>query len=183
MNNLAKENLDRLVCILLSGSEDENLNSLLPAINRWLRQFHLQDNRDAYEVFSETYKRAVDFLDSGRSISNIPAWFRTTAFNVVREWSRSSQREACEPYDFIERTRNASVDFIAAPLAVLDMLKIFNQLDRIDQRILELNASGLSWKEVADCLNHDEENSFTADSVAQRASRARRRLRSLYSSD
>jgi DNA-directed RNA polymerase specialized sigma24 family protein len=183
MSNLARENLDRLACSLLSGSEDENLNSLLPAINRWLRQFQLQNNRDAYEVFSETYKRAAEVLDAGRTIDNIPAWFRTTAFNVVREWSRSSRREACEPHDVIEKTRNASVDFIAAPLAVLDMLKIFNELDPVDQKILKLNASGLSWQEVADQLNHDEANRFTADSVAQRACRSRKKLREFYSPD
>jgi tetratricopeptide (TPR) repeat protein len=93
MDKLAKENRDRMTHIFPSGSEDENLQFLLRIINRRLKQLHLHNNRDAYEVFSATYKRAVDVLNSGQSISDIPTWFRTTAFIVIKEWSRSSQHK------------------------------------------------------------------------------------------
>jgi DNA-directed RNA polymerase specialized sigma24 family protein len=142
--------LDRAVKVMLSGDEPDNFPSILLAINRHLYQLKLQKVKTVAEVFIETYFRAVKKIEAGEPIANVQAWFRLTAFCVVREWSC---QDICEPEP--DPVDPAIACTLQSHLDVIAVVARFERLTPNEQKLLQLRAMGLTWEEVAERLIQD----------------------------
>jgi hypothetical protein len=191
-----QEKLHRAIQSMLSHQEETEFPPILRTIERRLKQYQLRDRVSPYEVFSEACDRAIKKCEKGEEIPNIPAWFSTTCFYIVSEKSREFRRTDSLIYTSLEtdsETDNAIENLIdsrlchstrSTPLDILAMLELYQQLSQLDQKILCLQATGLSWEEVADRLlqsgEQEGDRKQVAQSIAKRASRARKWLREQY---
>ena len=187
-----RQQLNRAIDLMLSNKEESGFPSILRTINRHLRQYKLQDRVSPYEVFNEACDRAFKKLEKGEKIPNIPPWFRTTCFNIIREWSRDTIRTDGVNCSYPRDDQNSEEEQEIGNynpnqmtnLDVLAMYEMYVQLSKLDQKVLYLSASGLSWEEIADRLIESGEQSgdrsHVSQALAKRASRSRKRLRQLY---
>ena len=187
-----RQQLNRAIDLMLSNKEESGFPSILRTINRHLRQYKLQDRFSPYEVFNEACDRAFKKLEKGEKIPNIPPWFRTTCFNIIREWHRETIRTDGVDYSHFRDDQDSGEEKEignynpnqTTNLDVLAMYEMYIQLPKLDQKVLYLSASGLSWEEIADRLIESGEQSgdrnHVSQALAQRASRSRKRLRQLY---
>lgn len=187
-----REKLHRAIEIMLSNREESKFPPILRTIERHLKQYQLRDRLSPYEIFNEACDRAIQKCEKGEEIPNIPAWFRTTCFYIVSERSREFKRtdSALQASIEVDHTLEELVDSQICntnrsnQLDILGMLEIYQQISSLDQRILYLQASGLSWEEVADRLiesgDFDGDRKQVGQAIAQRASRARKQLRKQY---
>jgi hypothetical protein len=188
----SRQQLNHSIQIMLSGKEESEFPPILRTINRHLRQYKLQDRFSPYEVFSEACDRAFKKFEKGEEIPNIPPWFRTTCFNITREWNRATIRtdgvNCFYPKDDQDSEREQEIRIYnpnqMTNLDLLAMYEVYAQLPELDRKVLCLHVSGMSWEEIADRLIESGEQSgdriHVAQALAQRASRSRKRLRSLY---
>jgi hypothetical protein len=184
-----REKLHRTIETMLSNREESRFPPILRTIERHLKQYQLRDRLSPYEIFNEACDRAIQKCEKGEEIPNIPAWFRTTCFYIVSEKSREFKRtdSAIQPLVEIDYTLEELVDSQlcnasrSTQLDILGMLEIYQQISPLEQRILYLQASGLSWEEVADQLiqtgDYEGDRKQVGQAIAQRASRARKYLR------
>ena len=178
-----RQRLNQAIRSMLSNQEESEFPPILRTIDRHLRQYRLCGRIDPYDVFNEAYTRALKKFEKGEEILLLPAWFRTTSFYIVCEWSRKHQRhdhvDSVDTEDFQERPHHCSVD----RLDLIAMQDAYGQLPSLDRKILLMHASGLTWEEVARRLIQSGEQSgalgHVTQSIAQRAHRARRRLRDI----
>jgi len=187
-----RERLNRSIQIMLSGREESEFPPILRTIKRHLRQYKLQDRFSPYEVFSEAYDRAFKKLEKGEEIPNIPPWLTRTCFNIIREWSRETIRtdgvNCFYPNDDQDSEREQEIRIYnpnqMTNLDLLAMYEVYAQLPELDRKVLCLHIAGMRWEEIADRLIESGEQSgdrsHVAQALAQRASRSRKRLRSLY---
>lgn len=177
---------------MLSGKEESGFPPILRTINSHLRRYKLQNRFSPYEVFNEACDRAFEKFKKGEEIPNIPPWFRTTCFNIIREWSRKAIRtdgvNCFYPRDDQDSEREQEIGIYnpnqMTNLDLLAMYELYEQLPELDRKVLCLHVAGISWEEIADQLIDSGEQSgdqvHVAQALAKRASRSRKRLRSLY---
>ena len=187
-----RQQLNHAIDLMLSNKEESGFPSILRTINRHLRQYKLQDRVSPYEVFNEACDRAFKKLEKGEKIPNIPPWFRTTCFNIIREWSRDTIRtdgvNHFYPGDDQDSEEEQEIGNYnpnqMTNLDVLAMYEMYVQLPELDRKVLYLSASGMGWEEITDRLiasgEQSGDRSHVAQALAQRASRSRKRLRQLY---
>lgn len=187
-----RQQLNHSIHIMLSDQEESGFPPILGTIKRHLRQYKLQDRFSPYDVFNEAYDRAFKKLEKGEEIPNIPPWFRTTCFNIIREWSRETIRtdgvNCSYPKDDQDGEREQEIGIYnpnqMTNLDLLAMYELYKQLPELTRKVLRLHVSGMSWEEIADQLIESGEQSgdrsHVAQALAQRASRSRKCLRSLY---
>ncbi len=191
-DNHGREELNHSIDIMLAGQEKSGFPSIFRTIKRHLRQYKLQDRFSPYEVFSEACDRAFKKLEKGEEIPNIPPWFRTTCFNIIREWSRETTRtdgvNCSYPRDDQDSEREQEIGIYnpnqMTTLDLLAMYEVYTQLPELDRKVLCLHVAGMRWEEIADQLIDSGEQSgdrvHVAQALAKRASRCRKHLRSLY---
>jgi DNA-directed RNA polymerase specialized sigma24 family protein len=56
-----------------------------------LKQFNIHEN-EPKDILNESAKRVKSQIDSGKTIENMPAYIRATAFNIIREYSRKQRQ-------------------------------------------------------------------------------------------
>jgi DNA-directed RNA polymerase specialized sigma24 family protein len=184
--------LNHAIQLMLSNQEESGFPHILRTIERKLRQYQLRDRLSSYEVFNEACNRAIKKCEKGEEIPNISAWFRTTCFYVISEKSREFKRidsviqSSPESNSNLEELIDSQLcnSNSSTHLDILEMLEIYQQLPELEQKILYLQASGLSWEEVADQLiesgEQEGDRRQISQAIAQRASRARKQLRKQY---
>jgi DNA-directed RNA polymerase specialized sigma24 family protein len=187
-----RQQLNYSIQIILSGKEESEFPTILRTINSHLRRYRLQDRFSPYEVFNEACDRAFKKFEKGEEIPNIPPWFRTTCFNIIREWSRETIRVDSVNCSYLRDDQDSEREQeigICNPnqmtnLDLLAMYEVYAQLPEFDRKVLCLSVSGMSWEEIADYFIKSGEQLgdriHVAQALAQRASRCRKRLRSLY---
>lgn len=187
-----REKLNHAIQLMLSNQEESGFPHILRTIERKLRQYQLRDRLSSYEIFNEACNRAIKKCEEGEEISNIPAWFRTACFYIVSEKSREFKRidsalqASTETNYSLEELIDSQLcnSNRSTQLDILEMLEIYHQLPKLEQKILYLQASGLSWEEVADRLiesgEQEGDRKHVGQAIAQRASRARKQLRKQY---
>jgi hypothetical protein len=178
----------------ISHKDSQNgFQAILIYIERKLRLYPSLKLWDPIDVFMEAHKRAETCRERQEEIRNIPGWFRKTSFNIIREWDRRESKtislstpfqandgvqEGDSYLDLISRVKEA--DFLDQ-LAMMDALE---KISSLDLKMLELQAFGLSLKEVREKLISDGEilpEQLTVNAVAQKISRARAIIRQNYS--
>ncbi len=191
-----REKLHRTIQVMLSHQEESEFPPILRTIEGRLKQYQLRDRVSPYEIFSEACDRAIKKCEKGEEIPNIPAWFRTTCFYIVSEKSREFKRTDNFVHTSLEtdsETDNSIENLIdsklclstrSTPLDILAMLELYQQIPQLEQKILYLQATGLSWDEVADRLIQSGEQKGdlrqVSQAISQRASRIRKWLREQY---
>ncbi len=182
-----RDYLNQAIRSMLSNQEESEFPPILRTIDRHLRQYKLQGRVDPYDVFNEAYTRALKKFEAGEEIPLLPAWFRTTSFYIVCEWSRKHQRH--DQADSIDdEAYQETLPYHRSGLNHLDLMAMreaYSQLPALDRKVLLMHASGMTWEEVARRLIESGEQSGdldrTTQSIAQRGHRARKRLRENYS--
>jgi RNA polymerase sigma factor (sigma-70 family) len=153
-----------------------------------LRNFHLNQFYDLTDVLNEAYCRGVKLIESGESIRNTSAWIRSTAYNIIREWSREQKRT--QP---LESNLEFKVDVALAKIApvpenVIDehlmvVQTALQQLSHRDKIILSLRfEEGLSWQEIGEQLQASGERPQKEATLRKRGERAIKNLRTMYHS-
>lgn len=164
-NRLAPEVRDRirlvnaLVLQIFLDPKDIEYHNLLPWIKQRIQQFNLLGGGLCeFEVLIEAYTIAIKKTKEGYVIENLPAWFKGTTFNIIRNIKRELKRqdsiknqikysqkgsEDVSPFSSIE---NSSVDERLQPL-----LKALETLDDAERALLNLRVvKGLTWSEIAE---------------------------------
>jgi len=160
--------------------------STLTTIQRYLIQFHLQDRYEAAEILSEAYLRGQALIRRGTTIYNPHAWLKRTAYNIVREQARHSQRqiptcrEALEAVPAAERDSLGSLDLEAEIDALWQALHRLAQDDPDTMQLLVWRfLEERSWQDIRQCLQ-DRGTTVSDVALRQRASRGKKRLRQFF---
>jgi RNA polymerase sigma factor (sigma-70 family) len=165
---------------LLTATNSSKGSSMLFFIYQMLRQFNINDV-DASDILLEVYLRGRRAIESGKTIQNIAAWARKTAYNIIvlsQRRDKNTPKPLCieEISPYIEPTsEDLNSDFEAIEVAL-------QQLKPIDQTIIRLRfLEGLSWQEIAERLG-ESETIISQAALRKRAQRALNRLRSNFHS-
>lgn len=187
-----KQRFNNAIQSMLSVQEESGFPPILKTINRRLKQYQLQGRVSPYEVFNEACDRALAKFERCEEIPNIPGWLTTTCCYIISELSRKFRRNDGMTLEYPDDDQDSGKDQeftrydpnCLNRLDLLAMYELFDKLSALDKKILRLYVSGLSWEEVADHLIESGEQSGdrrrVVQSIAQRASRARRRLYDQY---
>jgi RNA polymerase sigma factor (sigma-70 family) len=139
---------------LIKSNHPESI-SLIVAISRFLKQYHLQDLYSVSDVVNEAYCRAYQACKKREFISNPRAWIRATAHNIVREYKRKASKHITIDQNFLETIKNPekesfAEDFYAIYKASIDC---FNMLNEEQQLIFSLRVfKNLTWEQVREEL-------------------------------
>lgn len=164
--------LDRIVAEVLNGATDD-VYLMLPFIAWKLKQFRLDHQYDPCDIFLDAYNRAVKAIDKGEQIHNIPGWLKSTAFNIIREYSRKAQQiktESMEHQQFADLSEPCITDEILE-MRLAWLLTALSELKMTDREILHLRMQGLSYEEIA------QQRGGTAAALRQKVSRLLKQLR------
>jgi DNA-directed RNA polymerase specialized sigma24 family protein len=158
--------------------------AMLALIERSLRQFNLQNSHSAAEILIEAYVRGRKRIDSGEQIYNPNAWTKTTALNVIREYSRKQKQTVqTENYQFDEHLNTSSAPFEDFSREYKLMTIAFSHLTREEQELLTLKViKQLSWRAISDYLSQKYDKDLKEDTLRKRKERALKRLHQIYHS-
>lgn len=173
--------------------QNSHARSLYYFIKRGLKQFNLDSLYTEIDIFNQAYLRGVNLTKSGTAIKNPKAWMRTTAFNVIRELSRSHQRDHSVVYDELVEADQAKLEIasiqmenflVSDEVIETDLQAVWlawQELDLKDRLIIDLKfIRDLSWKEIRQHLLDLGEPIQTETALRKRGQRAIERLRKLY---
>jgi len=186
------ELLGRVVNEVLLSSGESDIYHILPFIKRLLKQFKLYSYYEERDIFLEAYARAVKRIEAGGVIDKIPAWFKTTSYNIIRELNKDKNRQQ----SLITRLANSGQvigeNVYHIPEHIIDgnvklLTKALKELKSEDRIVLKLRIiHNLSWKEIGDYLverGQEVNNSPKLEQrLRQRGNRAMKRLRRIYHS-
>lgn len=148
---------------------------LLAYIKKNLVQYNLQKKYQEYDIFNESYDRAIKAIRKEKTIHNLYGWYRITTLNVIREYGRNEDRQknikkmfdSCvlEP-DLEEHPRYPGMD--------LEKIKKIMRSD-LDYKIVFLRVvEDKSWEEVCKVLIEDKD--FNCEVSKQFVARIRQRF-------
>jgi DNA-directed RNA polymerase specialized sigma24 family protein len=149
-------------------------------IQRELRRFRLQNYYQDALILNEVYFRGVERIATGEVIRNLPAWVRSTAYNIIRELSREYQKSS--------PLQEESLDSQQPPVSCSDLeddfatvRMAFQLLSPEDQRLLNLKiVENHSWKEIRTILKREGAGDLPEATLRKRKERALIRLREKY---
>ena len=169
------------------GKDNPHAYPILSAIQRTLRQYRLETQFEAHEILHEAYLRGKKKLQAGEVVRNPDAWLKATAFNVIYERKRKHRASATDP-QVIEavlpdpRLNLMQQQVITEELDLLyQALHLLNQEDPEGTCLLYLRTvQGWSWSQISQWLIAQGRPVATEAALRQRASRAKRRLRTIF---
>ncbi|MFB2838457.1 sigma-70 family RNA polymerase sigma factor [Floridanema evergladense] len=168
----------------LLKSDNPDAYSILTYIQRCLNQFNLSQRYHPNDIFHDAYLRAIDGLQAGKKIENCLAWIRGTALNIIREYHRDAQKShLVEPNSAWLETalQSAQGNFITEIEIQEDLENVLRALEAMnpeDFKIIRLKyVEGMSWKQISKLLFEQGEELQTEETLRQRASRAKKKLR------
>lgn len=169
-----RQQLDQLVSEVLNDQHDQ-LFQILPFIEWKLRSFGLQHKYEARDIFLEAYERAVKLLDREETIQRLPAWLKSTSFNIIREYARKAGRFKMTAMDQQQFANLPELEMTDDMLEtkVTWLLSELAQMRADDRAILELRMQGWSYEEIV------RQRGGTATALRQRVSRLLRQLRQI----
>ena len=185
-NAPAQDVFDQALSDIL-GKDNPQAYSILSAIQRTLNQYHLSDQYEVYEILHEAYLRGKKKLQTGEIICNPYAWLRATSFNIVYERKRKQRSSATDP-QVIEavladprltlmqqQILNSEIDLL------YEALEVLYQEDPEGTCLLYLrHVRALSWGQIGQWLAAEGRTLPNDATLRQRASRAKRRLRTIF---
>ncbi|NER99099.1 MAG: sigma-70 family RNA polymerase sigma factor [Symploca sp. SIO1B1] len=186
------ELLGRIVNEVLLSSGESDIYHILPFIKRLLKQFKLYSYYEERDIFLEAYARAVKRIEAGGVIDKIPAWFKTTSYNIIRELNKDKNRQQSLITRLANSGQVSGANVYHIPEHIIDanvrlLTKALKELKSEDRIVLKLRIiHNLSWKEIGDYLverGQEVNNSPKLEQrLRQRGNRAMKRLRRIYHS-
>jgi len=155
---------------------------LFLSIRRTLDQFRLGGLYNEACVINEVYLRAIKLINQGKCIENYSAWGRSTAYNYIRELSRSHKK--IKPFDEnISDIEHQTVSEEAMNEDLLTIRKAFQKLNPQEQQILFLSTiQEISFKQISELLSQDGGKEKKESTLRKAKQRALKRLRENYHS-
>ena len=146
-------------------------------IKQRLRQYRLLDH-ESYEIFNDAYDRGIKYIVKGGLIRQPSAWLRSTAFNLIREENRKTQRQWQELPEkliplYLQKENSMDEQMMREELILLVQKDIKEMSPRLGEP-MSLYSQGFEYPEISAQLNINEAL------VRQRVSRARRLLRAKH---
>lgn len=162
--------------------KSKDCQKLMHFILRTLKQFNI-DSFLAGDIVSELALRSHKAIKSGTKIEKPLLWFRSMAYNVIREMSREREKLLFNS-DFVEL--KASSKYIETSkygeIELKTLKQSLSELDDLDRLIIELRFfDELPWKKVNKVLQ-SKGQLFNETYVRQKGVRAIKKLRKKYSS-
>jgi DNA-directed RNA polymerase specialized sigma24 family protein len=124
--------------------------SFLAFTRRSLKQFHLNGSCTSGEILSEIYIRAAKLVrGQGVKILNPPAWFRKTAYNIIRERHRQQQRfvqleENALPQTGVSLVQDGDLEGDITIMAMAFQLLSEEEQDILNRKVIDQ----LSWQQI-----------------------------------
>ncbi len=167
--------------VLLDSGSPSGI-SMLAFIKRSLKQFNLLDSYSVYEILSDAFIRGVERIKRGESIENTVAWIRVTAFNIIRECSRSSRRFTPLEESWFESAHIGDAAAFDEFLQKCEWVKTaFTMLNADDRELLMLKIyQNLSWKNIVEQYHDQGFTDVNEASLRKRKERTLKRLRKIY---
>lgn len=95
------DELDKTIEMILENSSP-HAYSFITFVKRSISQFNLGSRLEVGDVISIAYDRTREAIAIGKKIDNMLAWLKSTSYNIIREQSRSSQKEKpTDPQQYI----------------------------------------------------------------------------------
>jgi DNA-directed RNA polymerase specialized sigma24 family protein len=179
-----RDRLNQVIADIVKINEASGYSMIL-AIRRMIHQFKLQSRLHPADILHTAYLRAIDAIDSGKSIQDYRSWLKGTALNIVRERSRQLGKETLtDPWLTDQVVPNEPID--EAEDQIEQVLQAFNLLREENSEVAELMnwrlLEGLSWLEIQNRLGRRDGSVPSLEALRQKASRAKRRLRHIFHS-
>lgn len=183
--------LSEIVTKSLSEDSDENIHVIFFFIKRILRQFRLDRQFQESDILIETYLRIRKKIESEESIyiRNMQAYFKSVAFNIVREKSRERKKADYSLEHLIDhgygfQDKNSEIDDSGID-QISKLSKALKKLSDEDFELIQLRIiKGLSWNQINDYINHSKDNinnkKLSVSTLRKRGERALKRLREAY---
>ncbi|WP_035986214.1 RNA polymerase sigma factor [Leptolyngbya sp. KIOST-1] len=169
------------------GRDNPHAYPILSAIQRTLKQYHLETQYEAYEILHEAYLRGKKKLQAGEVIRNPHAWLKATAFNVIYERKRKHRESATDPQVMEAVLPDPRLTLMQQQVFVEELDLLYQALDLLNQEDPEATCllylrtvRDWSWARISQWLVADGQPAATEAALRQRASRAKRRLRDIF---
>lgn len=149
-------------------------------VRRNLRAFHLQDYFSEAAILNEALLRAVSSVRKGKTIRDLSAWLRSTAYNIIREKHRFGKKfvPLDHQLDFVEQVE-LHPEEVEAELTYMQVA--FGMLDAKDQQLLTLKiVEGRSWEEIHAILVAEGQRDCRIATLRKQKERALVRLRKKF---
>ncbi|BAZ39672.1 hypothetical protein NIES4101_56260 [Calothrix sp. NIES-4101] len=169
--------------VLLNSGSPSGI-SMLAFIKRSLKQFNLLECYSPSEILSDAFMRGVERIERGEQIENPLGWIRATAFNIIRERSRSQARVLQLEESWLESSPSSGVtpnEELTENFQLVEMaLKMLNP---DEQELLTLKIiDNLSWKEIVEQYQERGFTDVSEGTLRKRKERILKRLRKIYHS-
>lgn len=169
--------------VLLDSGSHSGI-SILSSIKRSLKQFNLLDSYSAYEILSDAFMRGVERIRGGETIENPVAWIRVTAFNIIREYSRSSKRFSHFEESWFECVDIGNAAISDELLQRCEWIEVAcTMLSSEERELLVLKiCENLSWKNIVERYHEQGFTDVNEATLRKRKERIQKRLRKIYHS-
>lgn len=181
---------DECVAIVIAKGDNSSLNIWI-SIRNMLRQFNLLNTYSESYILNVAYLRGIEAIQKGKTIVNPAGWIRVTAFNYVRELSRTQKKR------YVELDENHTQHCLQDPSQLEDFedadppsdrvqqMRIvraaLQKLQPLDQQVLKLKViEGLSWKRISTILHNQGHKTYSVSTLRKRKSRALAKLHEQY---
>jgi hypothetical protein len=182
--------INALVLQIFLDPKDIECHNLLPWIKQRIRQFGLTGSLCEFEVLIEAYTIAIKKTKEGYVINNLPAWFKGTTFNIVRNIKREIKRQDSikSNFEYVQREIESVSLYSSIENHSIDdnsqsIMNVFATLCEADRYLLNLRiVKGLNWSDIAEkMIQEGKENPSNMEKLLtrlrQRHSRALAKLR------
>lgn len=196
-----RKRLNIFVTQILLAPQEYDLHAILPIMRRNLQKFKLLGYYDEMDIFQMVYERASDKIRNKEDfkIENMPGWFVTASWHIVREISRKNQSENKKIEKIIgefksdfKEPENIQTDHKSDGKKMISNLReALDRINELDSEIIELRYfKGLKYEEIFQYYHQCEDNMNDCKEIdnykkeianlRQRCSRAVKRLRGAY---
>ncbi|MBE9112859.1 sigma-70 family RNA polymerase sigma factor [Nodosilinea sp. LEGE 07298] len=169
------------------GKDNPHAYPILSAIQRTLRQYHLNTQYEAHEILHEAYLRGKKKLQAGEVIRNPYAWLKATAFHVIYERKRKHRASATDPQVMEAALPDPRLNLMQQQVITEELDLLYQALQLLHQEDPEATCllylrtvRDWSWAKISQWLIAEGHPAATEAALRQRASRARRRLRDIF---
>lgn len=169
--------------VLLDSGSPSGI-SMLAFIKRSLKQFNLLNSYDADEILSDAFMRGIERIKRGERIENPLAWIRVTAFNIIRERSRSNRRFSQLEESWLDCLDNGNAAAFDEFFQQCEWVRTaFAMLNSDDRELLMLKiCDNLSWKNIVEQYHERGFVDISEATLRKRKERILKKLRKIYHS-
>jgi RNA polymerase sigma factor (sigma-70 family) len=143
--------------------------TVISRIGWLLYKYKIQADMEIDDVICEGYLRAIKSIESGKEITNLNGWFRSTTHNIVREQFRVKQRHKKITDSLIQEhdpifSGKTILSYTPDHVKLNELWSRLEQLKPLERKILILQAQGRSMQQIAEQLIRDEDLSDSPNS-------------------